>query len=265
MHQRFIEVCGLGDLDQAKTIVQEILESIDIVLSKAFQESCAKGKLKVAQWLVEHGKSIGSPVDIHEKSEKAFRDSFLNDHLEVAQWLVEYGKSIDSPVDIHVKSDILFRWTCWSRKIEKAQWMVDYAESVGSPIDIHAESDQVFWHACASGRLQFAQWVFRYGNSIGSPVDIHANSEHAFVYSCMHGYFEVAKWLLPFGGMPVCSLSKDHPIRRFHMRRFPSTALLSLYFRRYVRDFRKRYYRPGGKGFEAARDDFLFHLNTDYY
>jgi len=227
----FIEACKKGQLDQAKRIAQENPD-LDI---HAYEDH---------------------DLHIYTCEDNAFGAACRNGHLDVARWLVDYATSIESPVDIHAKKDYAFRWACSYGHLDVARWLVDYATSIESPVDIHAYSDYAFRWACRNGHFEVARWLVSYATSIESPVDIHAESDFAFRSACRNGHLEVARWLIPFGGMPIQRLQKHHPIRLFHVGRFPTIALLSVYFRRFLYGFRERFYCPGGKGYEAAKKDF---------
>ena len=217
-----------------------------------FLEACRKGQLDQAKRIAQENPDL----EIHTNEDEAFRWACSKGHLEVAQWLVDYATSIESPVDIHTYSDEAFRWACENGHLDVARWLVDYATSIESPIDIHATKDSAFSWACKNGYLDVARWLVDYATSIESPVDIHAYEDYAFSWAYYNGHFEVARWLIPFGGMPIQGLQKNHPIRLFHVGRFPTIALLSVYFRRFLYGFRERFYCPGGKGYEAAKKDF---------
>ena len=217
-----------------------------------FVEACEKGQLDQAKRIAQENPDL----DIHTEEDEAFRLACLHGHFDVARWLVDYATSIESPVDIHAKEDLAFRSACFYGHIEVARWLVDYATSIESPVDIHAKEDDAFRSACSNGHLEVAQWLVDCATSIESPVDIHAVKDFAFRWACGNGHLDIARWLIPFGGMPIQGLKKDHPIYLFHVGRFPTIALLSLYFRRFLYGFRERFYCPGGKGYEAAKKDF---------
>ena len=114
----------------------------------------------------------------------------------------------------------------------------------------------LFIEACKNGNLDQAKKMTQDTETYGGPIDIHAHSDFAFQMACYNGHLEIARWLVSLGKMPAMSLKKDDPIRKFYLDRFAVTALLSLYFRRYLSDFRERMYSPGGRGYVLAKKRF---------
>ena len=128
-------------------------------------------------------------------------------------------------------------------------------------LNIHAEYDYAFRLACQSGYLDIARWLIDLSKdteTFGGPIDIHACSDDAFLsaYYYYYGHLHIARWLIPFGGMPAMALKKHHPIRKFYLNRFPAIGLLSLHFRRYLREIM---YSPGGRGYVFAKKRFKGH------
>lgn len=99
-NEDFLEACEKGDYSYANE-------------DYAFTRSCAKGHLRLAQWLY----SLGN-VNIHANNDAAFCWSCGNGYLEVAKWLYSLGN-----VNINAKHNYAFYWSNKMLHFELFQWL----------------------------------------------------------------------------------------------------------------------------------------------
>ena len=83
--------------------------------TRAFNEACQNGNLKLAKELYETNK-----IDIHFNNESAFKWSCRYGQIEIAKWLL----TLDGKIDIHSNNDEAFRWCCSKGHIEIAKWLL---------------------------------------------------------------------------------------------------------------------------------------------
>lgn len=69
---------------------------------------------------------------------------------------------------------------------------------------------------------------------------------------------KIRRWAILRGAFSLygAMMPKQDPCRIFHVNRFPIAALMLILLRRYLDDFRERFYQPGGKGFYLAKARF---------
>ena len=279
----FRMACINGRLDVAKWLV-EYASSIDSPIKirstlsrRVFEAALGNGYYKLLKWVVKRRREESPDCyDILACSQSMFVEACQIGNLKRAKWLASCIKYV-SGYDMHLSALSYLASACQSGNIDIVKWLVGLGKTTtGSPVDFHTVSAKAFISACSNGHIKVAKWLVEYGKSIGSPVNIYAGGRfhkncQAFTSACFNGHLEVAKWLVHFGGMPVCysdiletwytTVFHDFsyildPVRCFHLGRFSTIALLSLYFRRYVFSFRERYYCPEGKGYEKAKNDF---------
>ena len=127
----FLKTCKMGFLEYANYLVNEHNIDIHAENNYAFRQSCLKGHLKLAQWLIQLGESDDyTKIDIHAENNYAFRQSCLKGHLKLAQWLVELGESNGyTKIDIHAENNYAFRQSCLIRHYELAQWLVQLSNN----------------------------------------------------------------------------------------------------------------------------------------
>ena len=80
-NSHFYKICGLGLIDQAQHILSTTNIDIHASGDLAFRQSCIKGQLAVAQWLIHLGENGYGKIDIHVNEEEAFRCACKKGHL----------------------------------------------------------------------------------------------------------------------------------------------------------------------------------------
>ncbi len=221
------------------------------MLEFKFIKACMGENLKRAKSLLSHHPDL----NIHANKDEAFRLAASYGHFETAEWLLECGE-----IDVKTHQDEIFEVTCRCGRLKAARWIFDLASSLGHPIDLHANGDKVFrstrsyWQGID---LATASWLFRLGESTGQPYS-KETIEDMYLYARNANHLKAMQWCVLRGQFSrgCRGLKWTDPIRMFHVDRFPIAVLIFVYLRRYLNDFRERFYCPGGKGFLLARERF---------
>jgi hypothetical protein len=156
MDRYFINLCQEGDLLGAQRCLQynptQYNPTNANIYDTAFFNTCARGHLEVAQWLLQISEEKGQDIDI---SEKVFHITCYHGHLEVAQWLL-----LTKPmIDISANDELAFRYACFNGHLHIAQWLFQVSKENGREIDISARDNSAFHTAFKNMNLHLAKWL----------------------------------------------------------------------------------------------------------
>ena len=195
-------------------------DEVKVLISDAFQHSCAGGHLEIAQllaskfeltsedvrvgqytssliWAASNGfldtakwlhKTFGfTAEDASDQDNYALKTACREGHLEAAKWLTETFNIVLE--DIYMKNDLL-HVSCERGHLETAKWCF---RKFGYFEENRSYTVNKFRGLCLYGQLDVAKW-FRETFRI-SPEEIDQENSSLFLEVCIGGHLEVAQWL----------------------------------------------------------------------
>lgn len=185
--------CIGNQLEVAKIIYEAQMKKYgNFIIKYGFEETCIRGYLEVAQWLV----SIGADANKDNALERTCRAG----HLDVIKWLISIGATIHPGCILCAYEGDSLNVLRWMEESGMKVVNVDYfceACRYGSMkvikwavlekgLNVHMFEDIVFRAACYGGRLEQAKWAYEFG-----VTDVN----RSFINACTNEKFQLARWL----------------------------------------------------------------------
>jgi hypothetical protein len=194
-------LCPDGNFEMTQWIFSIHTHMDDETKYCGFQEACAKGHVRLAQWIYSNG--FGEFI-----TKSLRRMYFINchrGHMEMAEWVFSLEPDMDlSPVDYYSLQEIAETFIK-KNKLQEAEWFfARHPEAFrfmydAPDVDISDSSSEsehklnLFESKCRNGELEMARWLY----STFSTSE-HLCSDYAYIFrdACENGKLEVAQWLL---------------------------------------------------------------------
>lgn len=135
-------------------------------LQKAFIATCSKGKIEVAQWLIEVAIKDYCNINIHAHRDLAFYNACKNGHIPMAKWLIKLSEDNNHSIYFHsANHEYLFQIVCQNGHLDMAKYLIELGENAYGKINVHANNELAYRLACRNNQTEVVDWLIELGKT----------------------------------------------------------------------------------------------------
>lgn len=176
----FIECCETGKLILVKwfwKIYEKEIKEYDKSFYEAFEQTCKKGHVDIAKWLMDISK-----IDISYKNYYIYKYCYKNGNFEIIKWMYDIIKNNI----LEINHNILFQIVCCKNNKDIAEWMINTINNNLEP------EEKTIIEICRNENFEMLKWLLEIKKT-KFPDDFINNV--LFNQVCIYGKIDIVEYI----------------------------------------------------------------------